>query len=198
MQLAPNAETTPFFFAIGLFCAYLAGSINFSILLFRLLGKGDPRARFSGNPGVTNVFRQSGWSLAALVLLLDAGRAMAVAWAARHFWTDPLIPWAGFGLILGNRWPCFHDFQGGKGVANYLGFCAVLLPLGTALGVVVYGLVLATVRPPFIASFAMLAVLGGFGLTRWWPNPVGLAAVVVTLAGIVWFHRENIINLRKK
>ncbi|HHC24907.1 MAG TPA: glycerol-3-phosphate acyltransferase, partial [Desulfobacterales bacterium] len=30
-------------------------------------------------------------------------------------------PWIGLSLILGNRFPCFHGFQGGKGVANYLG-----------------------------------------------------------------------------
>jgi len=40
--------------------AYLAGSVNFSILLVKLLGRGDPRLRFSGNPGTTNVTRQVG------------------------------------------------------------------------------------------------------------------------------------------
>lgn len=196
--IPPNSDTALYTFVPGMLLAYLAGSINFSILLFRILGKGDPRARFSGNPGVTNVFRQAGWPLAALVLLLDAGRAMAVAWAAREFWADPLVPWAGFGLILGNRLPCFHGFKGGKGVANYLGFCVVLLPLGTILGIIVYGIVLAVARKPFLASFGMLAVLGGFGLARWWPSPVGVAAVVVTVAGIVWFHRGNIARLRKE
>ena len=51
---------------IILACAYLAGSVNFSILLFALLGKGDPRSRFSGNAGATNVWRQAGLGWAAL------------------------------------------------------------------------------------------------------------------------------------
>jgi glycerol-3-phosphate acyltransferase PlsY len=72
-------------FLLGMLCAYLAGSINFAILLFRLLGKDDPRTRFSGNAGVTNVYRQAGWPLAAMVLVLDVGRAMVVALLAGHW-----------------------------------------------------------------------------------------------------------------
>ena len=70
---------TAIMFLLGMLCAYLAGSINFAILLFRLIGKDDPRMHFSGNAGVTNVYRQAGWPLAALVLILDMGRAMGVA-----------------------------------------------------------------------------------------------------------------------
>ena len=40
--------------------AYLAGSVNFSIILFRLLGRDDPRKSFSGNAGTTNVYRLAG------------------------------------------------------------------------------------------------------------------------------------------
>ena len=59
--------------------AYLAGSVNFSILVFKITQKGDPRDSFSGNPGMTNVFRQSGFVMAAMVLLLDMARSMVVA-----------------------------------------------------------------------------------------------------------------------
>lgn len=187
-----STETVLIAFIPGMIGAYLAGSINFSILLFRILGKGDPRDRFSGNPGVTNVYRQAGWPMAALVLLLDAGRAVAVALAARHGWNDSLVPWAGFALIMGNHFPCFHAFKGGKGVANCLGFYTVLVPVAALWGIAAYGAMLGLVRIPFLASFAMLAVLTGFALFRWWSDPVGITAVVVTMAAIVWFHRGNI------
>ena len=179
-------------FLIGMLCAYLAGSINFSILLLKILGKPDPRKQFSGNPGVTNVFRQHGLPLAAAVLALDVGRAVAVALAATYLLRDALIPWAGFGLILGNRLPCFHGFKGGKGVANYLGFYVTLLPLGTGLAVVIYLLTLAAIRIPFVASFAMVFVLAAFGGYRWGNTYLGLAAVLITTIAIVWFHRSNI------
>lgn len=179
-------------FISGLVLAYLAGSVNFAILLFKLLGRQDPRTGHSGNPGVTNVFRLAGWPMALLVLLLDVGRAAAVALGALHFWSHPLVPWAALGLILGNHFPCFHGFRGGKGVANYLGFYAVIFPWGTLLAVTAYLAVFALARVPFIGSFAMVAVLAGLGIGRWAEAPAGLAAVLAVPGAIVWFHRVNI------
>ncbi len=182
--------------------AYLAGSINFAIVVFKLLGRADPRTRFSQNPGVTNVYRQAGWPLAALVLVLDMGRAAAVALLAQRFLAPHLVPWMGVGLILGNHFPCLHGFQGGKGVANYLGFCAVLIPLGTGLALLAYGSAFALGRRirqigrnPFIASFAMVGVLAIFSLVRWHPYPTAMVAVLITTGLIVWFHRSNIAAL---
>jgi glycerol-3-phosphate acyltransferase PlsY len=179
-------------FTFGLLAAYLAGSVNFSILLFGLLGREDPRAHFSGNPGVTNVYRQAGWPLALIVLLLDGGRAMGVALLAMQLWDFALVPWAGLALILGNRFPCFHGWRGGKGVANFLGFYLLLLPLGTALAVGAYGLLFGLTRAPFLGSFGILAILAGFGLAHWRGAPAAQAAVLITVAAIVWFHRGNI------
>ncbi len=178
--------------------AYLGGSINFSILLSRLLGKPDPRTKFSRNAGATNVFRQAGWLAAGAVLLLDMARAAAVALLAKWLLAEPLVPWTGFCLILGNRFPCFHGFNGGKGVANYLGFYTALLPLGVLSAVAVYLLAFAVFRVPFIGSFGIVATLTGFGIYRWCKAPVGLLGVLVTASAIVWFHRENIAVYLKK
>lgn len=197
--LYPTLETvSPAGLLLGLAVAYLAGSFNFSIVLFRLMGRSDPRTRFSGNAGVSNVYRQSGWPLAALVLLMEVGRAAAVALLARHFWPDPLVPWAGWALIMGNRLPCFHGFKGGKGVANYIGFCAVLMPLGTLLSLGAYLAVFGLLRQSFLGSFGLLAVLAAFGLARWWPDPIGLIGVLTTVGVIVWFHRGNMAALRER
>lgn len=177
--------------------AYLAGSINFSILVFRFLGKGDPRSRFSGNPGVTNVYRQAGWALAALVLVLDMGRAAAVALLSQHFLAPQVVWWMAAGLILGNHFPLFHGFAGGKGVANFLGFSTALMPLAGGLAILAYGAVLALCRIPFVASFAMVAVLAGFAVEKWagyWP--AAIPAVLTTVGLIVWFHKGNIAALR--
>ena len=89
--------------------AYLAGSVNFAILVFKALGKDDPRAGFSGNPGATNVYRQAGYFWAVLVLILDMSRALGVAFIALHLVPVTLVPWAGLGLILGNRLPRFYN-----------------------------------------------------------------------------------------
>lgn len=190
--------TTAMAFYLGLLCAYLAGSVNFAILLFRLLGKHDPRTRFSGNAGVTNVYRQAGMPLAALVLVLDVGRGMVVAVLAGHLWPDALVPWAGLALILGNHYPCFHGWRGGKGVASYLGFYAWLLPLGTGLALVAYLMIFALTRISFLGSLGILATLTGFGWGRWFHEPQALAAIVVTAISIVWFHRGNMAAWRQR
>ena len=182
-------------FLIAIPAAYLAGSINFSILLFRLFGWEDPRTRFSGNPGVTNVYRQAGWAAAAGVLILDMGRAAAVALLALHLLPHPLVPWAGLALILGNHFPCFHNFKGGKGVANFLGFCAVLMPMGTLIALGAYVGVFALARIAFLGSFGILAVLIYFGIRLWWPDPAGMAGLLITACSIVWYHRSNIAGL---
>ncbi len=65
--------------------AYLAGSVNFAILFFKIAGRADPRLSFSGNAGTTNVYRLAGMPWAVLVFALDIGRAMAVAALAAYF-----------------------------------------------------------------------------------------------------------------
>lgn len=179
-------------------CAYLAGSINFAIVSFKLMGKQDPRAHHSGNPGVTNVYRIAGWPMAVFVLVLDVGRAAGVALLALQFWPEAWVPWAAFGLLMGNHFPCFHGFKGGKGVANYLGFCVVTVPVGTSLAVVAYGIGFAISRVPFLGSFAMVAVLTLFGALRWHGMWIGRAAIFVVAVMILWFHRANIAGLVAK
>ena len=48
--------------------AYVAGSLNFSILICRITGRDDPRHHGSGNPGATNVYRQAGiwWAMVTM------------------------------------------------------------------------------------------------------------------------------------
>lgn len=178
--------------------SYFAGSVNFSILLFHLLGREDPRKRFSGNPGATNVFRQAGWPTAILVLLLDVSRAAAVALLSGALLEPQILPWCGAALILGNHFPCFHGFRGGKGVANFLGFYAVLLPWGTLVGLGAYVVIFGLMRIPFLGSFGLLAVVATFGILQWWPHTAEIAALLITVGAIVWFHRENIARLMRR
>jgi acyl phosphate:glycerol-3-phosphate acyltransferase len=190
--------TSTLVFPLALLCAYLAGSINFAVLLFRLLGKQDPRTRFSGNPGVTNVYRQAGWPLAAAVLALDLGRAAMVALLGGCLQAHSLVPWVGLALIVGNHFPCFHDWRGGKGVASFLGFYAVLLPIGTALALAVYLIIFALTRVVFVASFGILLTVTGFGWAHWLHEPSAVAAVLITAVGIACFHRSNIVALWRR
>jgi glycerol-3-phosphate acyltransferase PlsY len=172
--------------------AYVAGSVNFSILVFRLTGRPDPRKHGSGNPGATNVFRQAGPGWAAAVLLLDMGRAVGVALAAGALLPVGQTIWVGLALILGNRLPCFHGFAGGKGVANYLGFTLAVAPVWAGIGALAWGAAYLIWRTPFLASFALVFCLsGGTALTAagdgW-----GITGALLTAGFIVACHHRNI------
>lgn len=174
------------------FLAYLAGSVNFAILFFKIAGRADPRRSFSGNAGTTNVYRQAGMPWAVLVFALDIGRALAVAALALHFINGEWLAWAGFFLVLGNSFPCFHGFRGGKGVANYLGFTLLTAPWTALLAALIWVLIYWVKRVPFIASFFMVATLSvGLAEPFLWALPATIGALA-TFALIVLNHRRNI------
>jgi len=178
--------------------AYLAGSVNFAIIFFKLTGRVDPRLAFSGNAGTTNVYRQAGLLWAVVILLLDVGRALAVAALALAWLPAALVCGAGFFLVLGNSFPCWHGFRGGKGVASYLGFTALIAPWPALLAAIIWVAVYGVCRTPFIASFFMIFALAvGLAYSFNWALPavIGTAA---TFLLILFQHRKNIIQYRKK
>jgi glycerol-3-phosphate acyltransferase PlsY len=140
---------------LGVFVGYGLGSIPFGLILYKMAGKGDIRATGSGNIGATNVLRSGGKKLAALTLLLDAGKgALAIAvlymiGGAQDFsyvmevcdgprrsdcvtGTMVIFPWpmalAGFFALIGHMYPFALGFRGGKGVATFLGMALALHP----------------------------------------------------------------------
>jgi glycerol-3-phosphate acyltransferase PlsY len=178
------------------FFAYLAGSVNFAIIFFKLTGKEDPRLSFSGNAGTTNVYRQAGYFWATVILLLDIGRALGVAAVAVHFLEVKYLPWTCFFLVLGNSFPCLHGFRGGKGVANYLGFTALIAPWAALIAATIWLIVYGIVRITFIPSFFMVFILacGQAYVLDWNFNAVSGAFATFLL--ILFNHRKNIINYR--
>jgi glycerol-3-phosphate acyltransferase PlsY len=177
---------------------YLVASINFSIILFKVLGKGDPRDRFSGNAGATNVARQLGKILALLILLLDMGRAGAIAMIGLWLLPAEFVPGLGAILVFGNQKPVFHRFRGGKGVAAYLGFTLFISPFVAGISCLAWVLVYGLFRQPFIGSFFMIAILGlgTMNCFSWaWPAVIGAGA---TVALIFRAHKANLDRYRKK
>ena len=179
-------------FVLIILAAYLAGSVNFSIIFSRAFGWQDPRQRFSGNAGAFNTYRQKGVKWAAPILLLDMGRAGAVS--ALAFWLLPAsqVPWIALALILGNRFPAFHGFKGGKGVANYLGFAAVASPWAAAASCAAWVIVYKIAPEAFLASFAMIAALSIGLAVRCGPGGWSLIGVAAVTALILAAHRRNL------
>src|ERR1700733_12952998 len=97
--------------------SYLLGSIPFGLVLTRLAGLGDIRAIGSGNIGATNVLRTGRRGLAALTMLLDAGKGAVAVLVARRYGAD-LAALAAVASVVGHIFPPWLGFKGGKGVAT--------------------------------------------------------------------------------
>ena len=175
---------------------YLLGSIPFGLILGKLAGLGDVREVGSGNIGATNVLRAGGKKLAALTLLLDAGKGTAAVLIAARFGGEPAALAAGLGAFLGHLYPVWLGFRGGKGVATYIG---VVLGLHWPAALAFCGvwLLVALVTrysslAALAASAATLAILAALG--NW---PLATLALVFTVLLIVR-HRSNIERLLRR
>jgi len=184
-------------FFILFIISYIVGSVNFSILLFKCLKKEDPRSKFSGNPGATNVYRQAGLFWAIVVLVLDMSRAVGIALLAMHVLQPDAVPLISFGLILGNRFPCFHGFKGGKGIANYFGFTAPLTPISALIAGLAWLTVYAFLKTPFISSFIMVLILAAGTLIVYSSAPMAISGVLITSIFIFICHQKNIAEWLK-
>ena len=175
--------------------AYLTGSVNFAIILFKALQKSDPREKHSQNAGSINVCRQAGLLWAGVVLLLDISRALGLALLSVYLLQNGLVSWIGLGLILGNSFPCFHNWRGGKGVAAWLGFISGITPVYAGLGAIVWLGSYLVCRVPFVASLVMLPVLfTGIIIIFGWSLSAVSGAISAT-ALILFNHRTNFSRL---
>lgn len=182
-------------FAVLFLLVYIVGSVNFAVIVFKTIGKADPRTQFSGNAGTTNVYRQAGPAWAAVVLLLDLGRALAAAAMALHFLPASAVPWIGFSLVIGNCLPCFHQFRGGKGVAGFLGFTILLAPVAAAVSASIWVVVHRMVRIPFIASFFMISALAIGTMIAYSFEPIAATGTIASVVLVFFNHRKNISEL---
>lgn len=180
--------------------AYLLGSVPFGLVLTRLFGGGDIRDIGSGNIGATNVLRTGKRFVAALTLILDAGKGAVAVLLANHFIDVNAAAFAGLIAIIGHCFPVWIGFKGGKGVATYL---AVMSTLDIRLGLIFAVLWLGTAFITRYSSLAALvatmgATIGAFvfdaqnNIASF--NAVPISMIVMT--GLIWVrHHANIGRL---
>ena len=117
--------------------SYLIGSVNFSILLSRIISGKDIRESGSGNAGATNMLRTYGKKMGVITLLLDILKGVIAILGCRVLFgeaADTLAYIAGVFVALGHNFPLYFGFKGGKGVATSLG---VILMLDWKVGLIV-------------------------------------------------------------
>ncbi len=201
---------------------YLIGSINLSIILSKLMGKGDIREQGSGNAGTTNTLRVLGKGPAALVLIFDICKAVIAILLAKGIFaisgvemftalgdTTTLnvtyelgILLAALGAILGHNYPIYYGFKGGKGIATSLG---ALLMIEWQIGLVclVFALVLMiSSRMVSLGSICaailypvLVWIMGSAFGTSFKARMIYTIFAVLVAALAIYRHRANITRL---
>jgi glycerol-3-phosphate acyltransferase PlsY len=176
------------------FCfGYLLGSIPFGLLITRLAGTQDLRTVGSGNIGATNVLRTGRRGLAALTLVCDALKGTAAVLIAFHFGGQDLAVLAALGAFLGHLFPVWLKFDGGKGVATYIGLL-IAFTWQAALAFGVVWLVIAALTR--YSSLAGLLASVASVLFLWWDGYLQEAQLFALLTVLIWAkHHHNIARL---
>ena len=186
------AQAWPYHLA-ALAAGYLCGSIPFGLLLTRLAGLGDVRAIGSGSIGATNVLRTGNKRLAALTLLLDAGKGALPTLVGYHFGGLEMAACAGFGAFIGHLFPVWLRFKGGKGVATAIG---ILLGLNWLLGLMAISIWLVVAAITRYSSLAALLASLATPILAWFLIDRQLAIFTAVLTLLIWIrHAGNIRRL---
>ena len=180
---------------LGLGLAYLIGAIPIGFLVARLLGGLDIRRAGSGNIGATNVLRTLGKLPAIVTLLGDVAKGYVAVSVASAIITARWGAAAGAVLaVIGNCWPVFLRFRGGKGMATGLGAFLALTPWATGPAALVWLVVTASFRYVSLASImACLCLPLGVALLGYpW---AAIVAAATTGVIIILRHRANLSRL---
>ncbi|MCC2674512.1 MAG: putative rane protein [Ramlibacter sp.] len=190
--------------AAAVVAAYLLGSLAFAVLVSKAMGLSDPRTFGSKNPGATNVLRSGSKAAAIVTLLLDALKGfvpvmLVRAYGRRYGLDEGTVAMVGLAAFLGHLYPVFFRFQGGKGVATFLGVVfGIHWLLGVATGltwlIIAFFFRYSSLASLVAAVFAPLFYLLGDRLQWYAAKPIAFSLFV--MAGLLaWRHRENIRRL---
>jgi glycerol-3-phosphate acyltransferase PlsY len=181
--------------AILIVVAYLLGSVSAAILICRAIGAPDPRTVGSGNPGATNVLRVAGKKAAAATLLGDALKGLLPVLAGRALGLElDALGAIGLAAFIGHLYPVFFEFQGGKGVATFIGaMLGIALPLGIFF-IAIWLLVAKVGKLSSLAALAAAALTPLFAWLQGYP-PLLVVLIVAMVVMLFWRHRSNIRKL---
>ena len=181
---------------VGVIClsiGYLFGSIPTSVIIGKVFFHQDPRDYGSHNPGGTNAGRLWGKKVGLIVIILDMLKSILPIWLTfivfcyvpiggnimlgtgadyvdgifKNFILQYPVYWlTALGCLLGNSFPLFTNFKGGKGVATYCG-----IAIGSCWGITVLGAIM-------------------FFVVLFWKKYVSLSSICTVwtgfLAALIW------------
>ena len=189
---------------VAVVAAYLLGSLAFAVIVSKVMGLSDPRTFGSKNPGATNVLRSGSKAAAIVTLLLDAMKGfvpvvLVRAYGQRFGLGDGTVAMVAVAAFLGHLYPVFFRFQGGKGVATFIGAVfGIHWMLGIATGltwlIIAFFFRYSSLASLVAAVFAPVYYLLGDRLQWYAEKPIAFALFVMAVL-LAWRHRENIRRL---
>ncbi|AFI05913.1 glycerol-3-phosphate 1-O-acyltransferase PlsY [Helicobacter cetorum] len=192
---------------------YLIGGIPFGYALMKIFYGVDITKVGSGSIGATNVLRSlqnkgvaNAKQMALLVLILDLFKGMFAVFLSKLFGLDYSLQWmVAVASILGHCYSPFLNFNGGKGVSTTMGAVALLIPIESLIGLVVWFFVGKVLK---ISSLASILGVGTATLLIFYvpymniPSSVNVLEQVGTQTPLVLIfiftlikHISNIFNL---
>src|ERR1700724_79116 len=181
------------YYAAAFVFGYLLGSIPFGLVLTRLAGTQDLRSIGSGSICATNMPRDGRKGLAAATLILDALKGTVAVLVAYHFGGQDLAILAALGAFLGHLFPVWLWFQGGKGVATFIGLLIALVWQGALVFCLAWLAVAVITRYSSLAALVASLVTIAF---LWFGKYLQEAELFALLTVLMWAkHHANIRRL---
>ena len=175
--------------------SYLMGSIPFGFILTKIFLKKDIREIGSGNIGATNALRTGNKLVGYSTLILDIVKAIIPVIYVKMNYPE-LIYITSLCAFLGHVFPIWLKFNGGKGVATYVG---ILFSINILLGlifVISWGVIFLISRYSSLSS-----IIGSLSVPLYLfiTNEKNSVIFFITMFVLIFFtHRENIIRLKNK
>ncbi len=175
--------------------AYLIGSFSSAVVVCKAMGLSDPREGGSNNPGATNVLRLHGKPAAIITLAGDLLKGLLPILIGKMIGVPhTVLAFMGLAAFLGHLYPIFFGFEGGKGIATFIG---VIFGFAWQVGVafMITWFIIAK-----LFKFSSLAALVGslisiLAVGFFLPLPYYLIAMIIMVILIFWRHKANIEKL---
>ena len=187
--------------------SYLVGNIFFARIISRIK-RYDISKSGSGNPGTMNMLRNLGLVVGLLTLVLDMLKGVIPALVGFYLFGGPSaganayigLFTGGLSVLVGNIFPVFYKFKGGKGAAVVYGMFFAAQPI-LGLIIFVFGICYLLVFDyASLLSFIMLTIFTiyeawSLGLMSGNGNIV-ISSLLFAIFFLVFFaHRKNIFRL---
>ena len=174
--------------------SYLIGSIPFGFLLTKFFLKKDIRNIGSGNIGATNVLRTGNKTIGYTTLFFDIIKAVIPIIYIKLNYTDYIFI-ASLCVFLGHVFPIWLKFNGGKGVATYVG---ILFSINLSTGLVFIGVWFITFLISKYSSLSSLTASLSVPIYLFIFTNQNFIFFSIMFILIFYTHKENIKRLKNK